>query len=154
MTIGQVHHMDIIAEAGAVGRRVISAEDGQMVSSAYSHLGDVGHEVIRDALGIFADPSAFMGPDGIEIAEKDDGKLRIGLSRIFQYFFHHHFRPAVRIGTAAALHGFHIGRFIFFPVDSSGRGEDEPRAACFFHTFQQGEGGIYIISIIFKWQAD
>ena len=65
---GQVYYVDIISDAGSVGGVVVVAEYVKLFQLAYGNLGDVGHQVIGDAVGVLADGSALMGTDGIEIA--------------------------------------------------------------------------------------
>ena len=55
MAAGQVHDMDVVADAGTVGSGVVIAEDMDLFQLAHSHLGDVGHEVVGDAVGVLAD---------------------------------------------------------------------------------------------------
>ena len=62
--------MDIIAHAGAVGRGVIVAEHMHLFQRAHGHLGDVGHQIVGDAVGVLADEAAFMSADGVEIAQQ------------------------------------------------------------------------------------
>ena len=68
MSPGQVYYVDIISDAGSVGGVVVVAEYVKLFQLAYGNLGDVGHQVIGDTVGVLADGSALMGTDGIEIA--------------------------------------------------------------------------------------
>ena len=43
MAFGEVHHMDEVAHAGAVGGRIVIAEDPKLRSFAHGHLGDIRH---------------------------------------------------------------------------------------------------------------
>ena len=52
---GEVHHVDVIADAGAVRRRVIVSEDFKLFANPRSCLGHEGHEVVRDPERQFAD---------------------------------------------------------------------------------------------------
>ncbi|MNR64736.1 hypothetical protein D3C85_1874800 [compost metagenome] len=53
VTIGQVHHVDIIAHASPIFGRIVVAKNRQRVTTSYRHLSDVRHQVIRDTLRIF-----------------------------------------------------------------------------------------------------
>ena len=70
MAAGQIHHMDVIAHAGAVRGGVVVAEHVQLFQRAHGHLGDVGHQVVGDAVGVLADEAALVGADGVEIAQQ------------------------------------------------------------------------------------
>ncbi|MNP34809.1 hypothetical protein D3C76_1281160 [compost metagenome] len=54
VTVGEIHHMNVVANAGAVRGRVVVAEHRQRITTAYCHLGNVRHQVIGDTLRIFA----------------------------------------------------------------------------------------------------
>ena len=46
---GEVDDVDVVAHAGAVGRRVVVAEHAQPLAAPDRHLRDEGHQVVRDA---------------------------------------------------------------------------------------------------------
>ena len=71
MAYGQVYHMDVVAHARAVGGVVIVPEDPQLGKLSHCHLGDIGHQVVGDAIGVLAHGAALVGPDGIEVAQQD-----------------------------------------------------------------------------------
>lgn len=53
----QVAHVDVVAHAGAVGGGVVVAKDLNGLELAHGDLGDIGHQVVGDALGVLADRS-------------------------------------------------------------------------------------------------
>jgi len=57
--------MDIIADAGAVGRVVIIAEDHEPLPPPNRNLGDEGHKVVEDAAWVLADLARDMRADGV-----------------------------------------------------------------------------------------
>ena len=67
MRFRQVNDMDIVTDTGAVFGIVITAENGKLRQSADRYTGNIGHEIIRNTIGILADQTAFMCPNGIEI---------------------------------------------------------------------------------------
>ena len=69
MAPGQVHHVDVVPHAGAVGGGVVVAKDVDLLQLAHGHLGDVGHQVVGDAVGVLADQAGLMGADGVEVAQ-------------------------------------------------------------------------------------
>ena len=71
MRLGKVHDIDVVADAGAVGRVVVVAEDGQLLADAHCRLRDVGDEVVGHAVGQFADERRGMGTDRIEVSQDD-----------------------------------------------------------------------------------
>ena len=68
MRVGQIHHMDEIAHAGAVARVVVGAEDLEAGTPAERCLDGQ-----RNRMGFrrmpFADPAFRIGAGGIEIAQ-------------------------------------------------------------------------------------
>ena len=83
MAAGQIHDMDVVAHAGAVGGRVVVAKDVDLLQLADSDLGDVGHEIVGDAVGVLADQSGRMRTDGVEAthAAQRSARGRRGSSR-------------------------------------------------------------------------
>ena len=82
MGIGQITDMDVIANAGAIRRVVVVAEDLQVGSMATHH---VEHQ--RDQVGfrvvLFAEISVRISAGGVEVAE-DHARQPIGGSEISQ----------------------------------------------------------------------
>ena len=89
MANGQIHHVDVIAHAGAILSRVVIAEHRQLVEPTYRNLADEGQQVVGNAVGVFADKAGFMGTDRIEVAQQHYGPARIGLGQIAQDFLNH-----------------------------------------------------------------
>ena len=54
VAFGQVHDVNVVAHAGAVFGGVVVAEDVDVCSPADGHLADVGHQVVGNALRVFA----------------------------------------------------------------------------------------------------
>lgn len=69
MRFGKIDDMDVIADARTVRRVVVVAEYAQAVSLANGDLTNKWHEVVWDAVGVFAYPTAWVRADGIEVAQ-------------------------------------------------------------------------------------
>ena len=54
MGLGQIHHMQVVADASAVRRGVVVSEDLQLFKPTCGDLGDEGEEVIGDSQRVFA----------------------------------------------------------------------------------------------------
>ena len=67
--LGEIDHVDIVAYAGAIGRRIIIAEHRQPLAPADRHLRNERHQVVRYAARILADQPAFMRADRVEVAQ-------------------------------------------------------------------------------------
>ena len=56
-------------------RWIIVSKNVEVRSSANSNLADVGHQIVRNSSWVFADKTGFVGANGVEIAEIDDGEI-------------------------------------------------------------------------------
>lgn len=92
--------MDVIAHAGAVGRRVVVAEDGELLSFTHRHLRDEGYQVVRDAAGIFTDEATYVGTDWVEVTQAGDGTAGVGLVKVGEDVFDDELALAVGVGGA------------------------------------------------------
>ncbi|MNL69305.1 hypothetical protein D3C87_1941520 [compost metagenome] len=54
MSVGQIHNVNVITHARAVFGWVIIAKDRQRITTPHGNLRDVRHQVIRNALRVFA----------------------------------------------------------------------------------------------------
>src|SRR5258708_4759779 len=66
----QIDDMDVVANAGAVARRIIAAENAHAVANAHGNLSDIGHQIVWDTLRIFADQPARVCAYGIEVSQQ------------------------------------------------------------------------------------
>mmetsp|Transcript_43784 Transcript_43784/g.68546 ORF Transcript_43784/g.68546 Transcript_43784/m.68546 type:complete len:284 (+) Transcript_43784:125-976(+) len=100
VTLGQVHHVDVVPYTCAIRGRVIIAEDSQLLQRTHSHLGDVGHQIVRDARGILADFAARVCPHGVEVPQVDHLPLGVGLGDIAEHLLDKELGPSVGVGAA------------------------------------------------------
>src|SRR5882724_4397216 len=61
----EIGDMDIVAYPGAVRRRVIVSEDGELGQLSRGDAGHVRHQVAGDAPWIVPEQAAFVGADGV-----------------------------------------------------------------------------------------
>ena len=101
MTGRQIHHMDIVTHPGTIVGRIVVAEYRQATQFPHCHLGDIGDEVIRDAVRIFADHARGMGADRIKITQRCDAHLWRRHGQILQDLLDHQLGGAIGIGGTA-----------------------------------------------------
>ena len=154
MTFGQVDHVNEIPHARAVMGGIIVAEHAQMIADADHRLGEIRQQVVRNAVGTFADEPAFMRADRVEITEQDDGHNGIRLRHAEQDLFDHVFGPAVGIGAVPGRRGLLERRFAVGPVNRGGRAEDQFPALMGAHDFQHGQHGVEVVPVIFDRFGD
>lgn len=71
MAFSEVDDVDVVADAGAVVCRVVVAENSQQLQLADGDLGNVRHEIVGLAVGVFADAAADVRSDGVEVAQRN-----------------------------------------------------------------------------------
>ena len=69
MTQCQIYHMNIVPYAGAVRGGVVVTKHAQLLQLTHSHLGNVGHQVVGNAVGILAHGAALVGADGVKVPQ-------------------------------------------------------------------------------------
>ncbi len=69
---GKIHHMDVIAHAGAVLGVIVITKYIKLRQPTACDLGDAGHQVVGDVVGIFANEAAIVGADWVEVAQAGD----------------------------------------------------------------------------------
>ena len=79
--LGQIHHIDIVADTGLVWRVVVVTEYLQLLTDTHSGLCHEGDEVHGHAIGQFANECRGMGADGVEVSQDDalDGSTRVDI---------------------------------------------------------------------------
>src|SRR5450830_24949 len=143
----QVDHVDVIAHAGAVRSRVIAAIHGQLLTLAAGHLGDVGHQVVGNAVRGFTDQAAFVGTHGIEVAQQRDAPGRPGPRQVAQHLFDHQLAAAVGIGGGQGkiFRDGHGGRVAIH----GGRGtEHQGLDTELLHRFKQHDGTGDVVVVV------
>ena len=122
MAFREIDDVNIVADTSSVWGRIIITENSQLWTLAAGDLHNNRHEVVRDAVRVFADEAARVIADWIEVAKKNNGVDFVSDDGGLEDFFDHEFRPAVRIGDAdASGHGFGILRDVLFAIDGRGR---------------------------------
>ena len=109
--------MDIIAHARSIGCGIVVAEHVQMVALADGRLRNIRHEVIRNAVRMLADLSAFVCTHRVKIAQVHHRPFGIRFCDVAQDLFAHVLRPAVRVGAIACLGSLPQRHFIVAGVD-------------------------------------
>ena len=92
---GQVAHVDVVADAGAIGGGIVAAihlDRGPPAGQGLQHQGDqVGFRVV-----VLADVTGGVGAGGVEVAE-DHAGLAVGGAEIGQQLLHHPLAAAVGV---------------------------------------------------------
>ena len=67
--IDEIHDMDVVTDARAIGRRVVVAVDDELLSLARSNLKTDGNEM-RFGPVVFTDASLWIGARDVEVPER------------------------------------------------------------------------------------
>ena len=147
MGIGQIHHVDVVADAGAVGGGVVGAVNGDVVADALGRFQDDGDQVRLRVVG-FADGAIEGSAGGIEIAQCHIAET-VGFREVAHHVFNDQLCTAVHIGGIVG-EIFFDGCLFRFAVDGSGGGEDDLIHAGFPHAHEQVQRAAYIVFVIFR----
>ena len=126
MGLGEVHDVDEVTQAGAVGGGIVVAEDGQALTLADGGLGDEGDEVVGNAAREFADEGARVRADGVEVAQEDalDGAVG-GFHGVLEDVLAHGLGVAVRRDGRLAGCLLGHGHLVRLAVHGGGGGEQD-----------------------------
>ena len=122
--------MDVIAHAGAVGGGIVVAEDVHLFQLAHGHLGDVGHQVVGDAVGVLADQAGLVGTDGVEVAQQGHVQGGVSLADIGQDALGKGLGGAVGVGGGTHGEVLGDGHAGGVAVDGGGGAEHEVAGSC------------------------
>lgn len=146
MAAGQIHDVDVITDAGTVVGGPVVSENMQLFQLPCRHLGNVGDQIIGDAVGILPDQSRRVCADGVEIAEQRDPQLRVRLAAVRQNLLDKEFGISVGIGGGKrrVLPDRDGGRIALY---RSGGGKHEFFDAVRPHFLQQHQRAAQIVGI-------
>ena len=143
----EVLDVDVVADAGAIRRGVVGAENGDVRGLA----GD-GHEGAGDDMAfgrvVLADQSVGGAATGIEITE-DDMLDAEGLVTVAQDLFQHEFAAAVGVDGLLGMPFVH-GNVLRIAEGGAGGGEDEVFGPVLPHGFEKHEGRGQVVGVILQ----
>ena len=147
---GEVHDVDVVADARPVGRRVVVAEDREALAQSGGGLRDEGHEVLRHAARQFADQRRRMCADGVEIAQRDAFHAGVGGERVAQDVLAH--LLGVAVGRSGRLAGrlLRHGLLLRLAVNGARRREDDVPAAEFTHQADDVHKRGEVVAVVFE----
>ena len=143
--LAQVHDVDVVADAGAVGSVVVAAEDGDVGAAP-----GCGLQHQRDEVGFrfvaFAEFAFRVGAGGVEVAQAH-GLEAEGAVVAGQGLFHHPFGNAVGVDGARGV-GFVDGHVVGLAEDGGGGREDEALHIVRDHGVEQVEGVAEVVAVV------
>ena len=141
--------MNVVPHAGAVRGVVVVAEDAQLGKLAHGHLGDIGHQVVGNAIGVLAHGTALVSADGVEVAQKNHVPLVVRLLDVGENLLQHGLGPAVRVGAFSFGAVLGDGDDGGIAVHGGAGGEDDVLHIVLPHDVHQGQCACDVVLIIF-----
>src|SRR5699024_3149819 len=136
------------------GRRVVVAIDVDLLQLADRNLGDVGHEVVGDAVGVFANEAGRVRADGVAVAQQRDVELRVGLAAVGQDALGERLGGAVGDGGRPGGEILADGHAGGVTVDGGRGGEDDVVAVVAAHHIQDGQRAVAVVRVVFDRLGD
>lgn len=144
MSLRQIHHVDVIANAGAIGCGPVASEHGDLGPTAHGHLAHKGEEIVGAPEGVFADATGGMGADGVEVTQAADPPLFRGAGcQIIQQAFNRGFGVSVgidRLDRCAFFDRYRLG----IAVEGGAAAEHQGAASELLHRLQQAHRATHV----------
>lgn len=151
----EVDDVNVVAKTGAVGCFVIVAKDMKLGEFAGGDFHDVGHEVVRDAVGVLTEETGDVVADGIKITKGDDVEFGVGHAKVFQDFFDHVFGLAVGVGELdASRKGFDALFDALVAINGGGGRENKLLHIVGLHRLEEVEGAGDVVVVVLEWLFD
>ena len=139
---GQIHHVQVVADAGAIGCWVVLPEDPQLVPASCSHLGDEGKQVVGNAEGVLPDAAAGVGAHRVEVAQAGHPPAT-GAAKCSQHLLHGEFGLGIGMHRRGG-HALMQGKLLRFAVHGGGAAEHKGSAAMPFHGRRQDSTAVEV----------
>ncbi len=144
---GEVHDVDVVADPRAVVGVVVAAEDAEAVAFTDGGLGNERHEVVGNAVGVFANGARLVRTDGVEIAQQSDAPRLVRKGEVPQDLFDEELRLAVGVGSAERkVLGYRGG--VRVAVDGGGRAEDNVFTAVLLHDLAEYQCAMDVVVVV------
>src|SRR5690606_3316387 len=70
MPVGDVHHVQVVAQACAVWGVIVAAKNVDLRQLSHGNLEHVGGQVVRNLRRVLTDAAARVGADRVEVAQR------------------------------------------------------------------------------------
>ena len=144
---GQIHHVDVVAHAGAVGGGVVVAPHIQKGPLPHGHLGHKRQQVVGNAARVFTDQPAFVRAHRVEVAQDADAPRRVAAVQVAQQVFHHQLATAIGVGGRERV-VFGQRQALRVAVHRGRRAEHQRLHAAGIHGFEQAQCAHHVVVVI------
>ena len=147
VSLCQIHHVDVVAHTGTVGRGVVVAPDVHKLPPAHRHLRHKGQQVIGRALRVLPDQPAGVGAHRVEITQYGNAPIRVAAVQVAQHVLYHQLSLSVGVGGGQ---GVVFGQWqpLRVAVYRGRRAEHQRLDPAFAHGLQQAQTAHHIVVVI------
>ncbi len=148
MATREIDHMNVVAYPGTVARRIVATEYAQLLANAGGNLRDIRHQVVRNALRVFADQAARVSTRRIEVPQQGNAPNRgIASGEIPQDPLNHQFRMAVGVGGSEGrvFANRDRGRIA---IDRRRRGKHQHSDSRLRHRAAQRQRAVHVVVVV------
>ena len=150
MAVGEIHHVDVVAYAGAIFSRVVIAKYGKRLAAANGYLRDVRHQVVWNTLRIFPHISRWMSANRVKVAQQGNAPVGLRFLQIGQDLFHHQLAFAVRTLRRAGGEAFNVRNLRLIAIDGRGGAENEVFHVSSAHCIHQTQSAVDVVVIVLQ----
>ena len=154
VAVGQVHHVNVVAHAGAIFGWVVVAEYRQRFTTADRDLRDIRHQVVRDALRIFTHIARRMRADRVEVAQQRDAPVRLRFLQVSEDLLDHQLAFTVRALRSPGREAFDIRDFWLVAVHGGGGAENKVFHARGAHGGNEFQCAGHVVVVVFQRLGD
>ena len=150
--LGKIHNIDIIADTGAIRRVIVIAEHFEFRTNTGCCLSDIRQQVLRDAVGQFADKGRRVRAYRIEIAQDNSVQLFIRMDGVMDDLFVDLLGIAIRRERFLDRRGL-IDRqmgSVRLTIDRTRGGEDDVTHTMKLHDLQERDQTTEVITVVEK----
>ena len=140
--------MQVVAHAGAIGRRPVLAVNGQLGALAHGHLRDERHQVVWDAAWVLAHQAAGVRADRIKVTQPRHAPARIGRGQIDHHLLDDPLAAAIGVGGGTGGLVLVDGHALRIAVDRGRGAEDQLEHPARRHGAAQGQAAAHVHVVI------
>ena len=154
VAVCQVHHVNVVAHAGAIFGWVVVAEYRQRFTTANRDLRDIRHQVVRNTLRIFPHIARRMRADRIEVAQQRNAPVRLRFLQVGQDLLNHQLAFTVRALRRTGREAFDVRDFGLVAVDGRGGAENKVFHARGAHGGNEFQCAGYVVVVVLERLSD
>ena len=147
---GEVAYVDVVADSGAVRGVVVIAEYTEFLAEADCGLRDVGHEIVRNSVRVFADTSARVRANRVEVAEQNHVPFWVSFLHVHEHFFEHGLCLSIGVGAMTFRAFFGNRDLSRVAVNGGRRTENDVLAAVVSHGVEEHECRVHVVFVVFE----